>query len=103
MDSQITLTREELYDQVWTTPGRKLAPQFGLSDVGLSKICKKHRIPRPPPGYWARIEHGATIRRALLPSVEDDAIKTIVIKLHLSAHLRAPNSPMRLEIPVPDK
>lgn len=62
-----TLTREQLYDLVWQTPMRTLAPQFGLSDVGLAKICKKHEIPRPPVGYWAKLEHGKKVRKPRLP------------------------------------
>jgi hypothetical protein len=45
-EQKVTLRREELCEKVWTTPIRKLAPEFGLSDVGLAKICKKHEIPR---------------------------------------------------------
>jgi len=37
-----TLTRQELYDFVWSTPMTKLAKDFGLSDVGLAKICERH-------------------------------------------------------------
>ena len=54
----IRLTRQELYDQVWSTPMRKLATLYGLSDVGLAKICESHNIPRPPRGYWAKKEFG---------------------------------------------
>lgn len=31
-----------------------LAVKYGLSDVGLRKICKKMRIPLPPQGYHLR-------------------------------------------------
>ena len=48
-------TRQELYDLVWTTPLGKLAKRYGLSDVGLRKICVKHDIPTPPLGYWAKL------------------------------------------------
>src|SRR5262245_39898849 len=105
MEPPITLTRDQLYDQVWTTPGRKLAAQFGLSDVGLAKICKKHRIPRPPRGYWVRIQHGAMIRRAPLPSVANEALNTVVIQPHplaRRAQLGDPAGPRREEIPVGD-
>ena len=27
--------------------------------MGLAKICKKHNIPRPTLGYWAKLEHGS--------------------------------------------
>lgn len=74
-----TLSRQELYELVWTTPISRLATRFGLSDVGLAKICKKHLIPRPPRGYWARLQHGKRVRKARLPTLRDDALENIVI------------------------
>lgn len=53
-----TITREELYDLVWKKPISKLAVELGISDVGLSKICRRHEVPTPPRGYWARLEAG---------------------------------------------
>jgi hypothetical protein len=51
MDNKtVTLSRKELYDQVWAEQMTKLAVRYGLSDVGLAKICKKYKIPRPPRG-----------------------------------------------------
>ena len=52
------MTREELYNLVWEKPITHLAKQFGLSDVGLRKICIKYGIPLPRRGYWARLQHG---------------------------------------------
>lgn len=61
-------TRSELYDLVWSKPIQKLAVEFGLSDVGLSKACKKADIPVPERGYWAKKAAGkSTIRVALPP------------------------------------
>lgn len=67
---EVTLTRDELYEQVWTTPTTRLAKTFGLSDVGLGKVCKKYRIPKPPLGYWAKIKHGFNIPRTPLPPID---------------------------------
>jgi len=61
--------REELYERVWTTPMHRLAKEFGYSDVGLAKVCKKHNIPRPGLGYWRRIELGQKATRTPLPVV----------------------------------
>lgn len=52
------LSRSALYDLVWSTPMHSLAPRFGLSDVGLAKICKRASIPRPRRGYWAKLAVG---------------------------------------------
>ena len=43
----ITLTRKELYDKVWSQPVHTLAKEYGISDVGLKKICKRRDIPTP--------------------------------------------------------
>jgi hypothetical protein len=56
--TRIRLTRAELYEKAWATPVRTLAKGFGMSDVGLAKICRKHDIPVPPLGYWRKTETG---------------------------------------------
>jgi hypothetical protein len=71
-DSQIRISREELYEKVWTLPLRKLATEFGISDVGLAKICKRHSIPLPGLGYWTRVQFGKNPNRILLPSFEKE-------------------------------
>ena len=50
----LVLKREDLFARVWQQPMTKLAKEFGVSDVGLRKICKKLKIPLPPQGYWAK-------------------------------------------------
>ena len=42
---------------------RTLAKEYGMSDVGLAKICRKHDIPIPPVGYWRRKETGQNVAR----------------------------------------
>ena len=61
------LTREELYALVWDRPMTRLAKEFGLSDVALHKICRKHEIPTPPLGYWAKKAHGKPVTNTPLP------------------------------------
>lgn len=71
-----TITRKELYDEVWSIPVSKLAPNYNLSDVGFAKLCKRFDIPRPPRGYWARLEVGQKVKRTPLPKYdEEDVIK----------------------------
>jgi hypothetical protein len=48
----------------------KLAKSYGLSDVGLAKICKKLKIPVPGRGFWARKAHGKITRRPSLQKLE---------------------------------
>ena len=68
---RIRLTRGELYERVWATPMRTLAKEFGMSDVGLAKVCRKHNIPVPPVGYWRRKETGYKVNQPPLPQGKD--------------------------------
>lgn len=77
METPATLSREELYEAVWTTPVVQLAKRYGLSDVGLAKVCVRHQVPHPGLGYWAKKQHGKAEPRPRLPAVEDPKLKTI--------------------------
>lgn len=50
MTAPIIFTRRELYDLVWSKPMRDLAAELGISDVGLAKVCDRHRVPKPERG-----------------------------------------------------
>src|ERR1700722_16959891 len=63
----LTLTREDLYELVWSKPMRELAKDFGISDVALAKRCRGLGIPVPGRGYWARLDAGQTPHRPKLP------------------------------------
>lgn len=73
MKDTTTITREELYELVWTTPMSRLATEYSISDVGLKKLCARHNIPTPPRGYWARRNAGQKVARAKLPASKDGA------------------------------
>jgi len=61
------MTRQELYDLIWSQPAKTIAPNFGISDVALSKLCEKHEIPQPPRGYWAKVAAGRAAAKFPLP------------------------------------
>ena len=63
----MTLTREELYQLVWSEPLRTLAKRFGISDVALAKRCRTANIPLPGVGYWAKREAGKAVYQPALP------------------------------------
>ncbi len=64
-----TWNRQELYEKVWQFPLRKLAAQYGMSDVGLAKVCRKLEIPLPGTGHWTKITCGHTVVRPSLPEM----------------------------------
>jgi hypothetical protein len=67
-----TITRKELYEEVWSTPVSRLAPRYNLSDVGFAKFCRRCDVPLPPRGYWAKLEAGQKVKRTPLPAIEDE-------------------------------
>ena len=57
----------------------KLSKRYGISDVGLAKICRRMDIPVPPRGYWARIAHGQKITKPRLPALKAGMPESIEI------------------------
>lgn len=49
-------SREEFYDLIWSKPIKDLAPDFGISDVALGKICRQLGFATPGRGYWAKLK-----------------------------------------------
>jgi hypothetical protein len=69
--TQIRLSREELYEKVWSKALIRLAPEFGISDRGLAKLCKRMEIPVPGLGYWRKVELGHKVYKEPLPKPSD--------------------------------
>jgi hypothetical protein len=97
------LSRAEIYERVWTTPMRTLAAEFGVSDVGLSKLCHRHHVPTPPRGYWAMKQNGRELPRPRLPHAGTAAAEIVVIQRSSGkAESTIPESE-RFEIVVPNE
>ena len=63
---ETSLTRQELYDLVWSEPMIKVAAKLGVSGVALAKTCRRHAIPVATRGYWARIRAGKRVDKVPL-------------------------------------
>lgn len=74
-----SFTREEFYKLVWSKPLTHLAKEFYISDVALHKICRKHDIPNPPLGWWAKKEAGKPVEQTPLPKARAGASREIII------------------------
>lgn len=81
MSKEVKLTREELYEKVWQKPAVKIAEEFGISDVMIAKFCRRMDIPKPPPGYWRRIETGAMIKPTPLPKATDKTKQYVYVNM----------------------
>ena len=61
------VTREKLYDDIWTEPITKVSKRYGVSDSYLIRILKNLNIPRPPRGHWAMVATGIHSDKPSLP------------------------------------
>lgn len=77
----LQFTRSEFYELVWSKPMTHLAKEFGVSDVALHKICRKHDIPNPPLGWWAKHAAGHKVKRIPLPKLKSGISDIVNITL----------------------
>jgi hypothetical protein len=52
---------------------------FGLSDIGLAKVCLKLVVKMPPPGYWAKAASGVRVTKLLVIALPDGFIASVSI------------------------
>ena len=62
------VSREELYELVWSIPVSKAAKRYSVSGSYLARICTALRVPRPQLGHWAKLEVGKAPARPPLPA-----------------------------------
>ena len=62
-----SLSREQLYELVWSMPMQRIAKEVGISDVAIAKHCRNLGIPVPRRGYWNKLHAGKTVARTPLP------------------------------------
>jgi hypothetical protein len=89
----IELSREELYERVWSEPAAALATEFGISDRGMGKVCARFEIPVPPRGYWQRLATGQRLKKTPLPR----------LKTKLPSKIQIRRSPTDTDAAIPDR
>lgn len=68
--------RDKLYAEVWAEPMTILANRYGISDVGLRKICKRLAVPMPTAGHWAKKRAGKPVHTIPLSKWSGDTTYT---------------------------
>lgn len=79
MEETIHVSRQDLYDKVWSKPLIHLSKEYNLSGVCITKICKRNNIPLPPVGYWTKLSHGHNVKKIPLPTLKEGESDTIEI------------------------
>ena len=91
----VRFERTTLFEQVWEKPMATLAAEYGLSDVGLRKICERLSILLPPQGYHLRSHKE---QRPSLPPVKNG--ETVYIAhIYYPEKLSVYEPPQPVEIP----
>ena len=54
----MSVTRAQLYREVWAEPMTKVAARYQVSSSFLARVCQGLRVPRPGRGYWAKLAFG---------------------------------------------
>lgn len=64
------MTREELYELVWSKPMTEVAKGFDVSGSYMARVCTVLNVPRPERGYWAKLAVGKAPARDPLPEAQ---------------------------------
>ena len=65
---KVSLTRDEFYEMVWTTPTSHLLKKYDITQHKFIELCKKFDIPRPGIGYWMKKANNKPVIRKALPT-----------------------------------
>ncbi len=64
------VSRQELYELVWSVPMTKVGEKFKLSGSYMARVCATLRVPRPERGYWAKLAVGKAPEKPALPDAQ---------------------------------
>ncbi|MCB9694495.1 MAG: hypothetical protein H6736_22015, partial [Alphaproteobacteria bacterium] len=67
MHTVIVMSRDALYEAVWSTPINVLAREYGISSGRIVAACRELAVPRPDQGHWALAKLGSAPERTPLP------------------------------------
>jgi hypothetical protein len=68
------MTRQQLYELVWSKPMRDAAHDHDISNVGLKRVCLRQGVPVPPRGYWNKKRAGHKVPPPPRPKLPPAAV-----------------------------
>lgn len=68
------LSREQLYERIWSDGIGKTEQALGLRRDELLNICETFNIPRPSSSYWSALKYGKSAKREELPIIKDNRV-----------------------------
>src|SRR5579885_2269707 len=64
------VSREQLYELVWSVPMVRVADRFKVSGSYMARVCSALHVPRPERGYWAKLAVGKAPEKVSLPDAQ---------------------------------
>lgn len=61
------MTREQLYNLVWTKPVSKILVEYSITQTGFKNLCNENDVPLPHNGYWQKLRHNKKVVQTPLP------------------------------------
>lgn len=71
----ITMTRKQIYDEVWEISVAGMAKKYAITYAHLLKQIKAANIPIPPSGYWTKLAYGKPTEKPELPGSSEALIQ----------------------------
>lgn len=65
-----TITRQELYDKIWSITKTKTAKELNIPLAYLTSLCNEYNIPTPTSRYWQELSWGKDVKKDPLPNPE---------------------------------
>lgn len=59
--ADIKISKQELYEKVWSMPMQKVADHYDCDCSRLRSSCLSWNIPVPPKGYWMKVQFGKAL------------------------------------------
>ncbi|MEI2397557.1 hypothetical protein [Paenibacillus phytohabitans] len=72
--SDIEMTRQQLYEEIWEISVAGVAKKYNLTYAHLMKQIKEAGIPIPASGYWTKLNFNKPVTKLELPEPADEKI-----------------------------
>ncbi len=93
---QVSITRQELYDLVWSEPLLALSKKYKVPYPDFRKICENMNIPVPGSGYWTKLKFKKDVTPIPLDnSYTGENILTISIDEYGTSNNIVPGKPVK--------
>lgn len=62
---------------------KRIAAVYAVDAIRLANTCDQYDIPRPPPGYWQKLQYGKLVEKPALGNVSFPADEIVVVSTRL--------------------